>query len=578
MQTLRNFWWLARPFWVSEEKNTAYLMFGGAILANLAMVGVNILNNYWNLYFYNSLQQLDYEAFALGGLMFVGLQISIASLTIASFHFQQKLILHWRRWATENTLQQWLEHKRYLKLQLTDPEMDNPDQRIADDIKLFITISITLSLGVLTAVVSLFSFISILWQVSDILTFNIGGEEISIPGLLVWAALIYSLLGTGVVFWLGRKLPQLNFIQQKREANFRYSMMRLRENSEAIALYQGEGEEHTRFSSRLESLLTNFWQLVKQQKIVMGYSTFYMRTAVMIPMFILAPAFFAGTIPLGRLTQVSSAFEEVQQAFSYLVEAFPQLAEWKSVIDRLAGFKARLDTVKTESDLQVVQQESGLSVEQLELYLPDGKLLLSGLSFSLQPGERLMIQGPSGFGKSTMIRALTGLWTEASGKVAFNRNDFLTLAQKPYLPLGSLRAALHYPAAVDADPQRLETAVRQCGLTHLLERLDDESDWSQTLSVGEQQRCAFVRALLNRPGLLFMDESTAALDVVSEARLYELLIEQLPDTVMVSIAHRQALRRYHGKLLSLQSATEWQLQPVISADDVDTSAAIPEPA
>ena len=562
MQTLHNFWWLAKPFWTSEQKKPAVLMLSGAIAANLFLVGVNILNNYWNLFFYNSLQKLDYSDFLLGCLMFLGLQVAIASGTIVSFHFQQKLILLWRRWATENTLQQWLGEKRFLKLQLTAPEMDNPDQRIADDIKMFITMSITLSLGILTAVISLFSFISILWQASDLLSFTISGQEVVIPGLLVWAALIYSVLGTGGVFWLGRKLPKLHFLQQKREADFRYSMVRLRENAEAVALYQGEAEEHARFSQRLDTLLDNFWHLIKRQKIVLGYSTIYSRSAVMIPMFIMAPAFFAGAIPLGRLTQISAAFEEVQAAFSYLVDAFPEIAEWKSVIDRLTGFQQRLNDIDIETDLIHQQQNQGFSLDNLHIKLPEGKPLLSGLSLQLRPGERLMIQGESGFGKSTLIRTIAGLWTHASGKMAYNRDNILTLAQKTYLPLGTLRDALYYPTSPAENDLHLNTVVKQCGLDHLLEKLDTESDWSLTLSIGEQQRCAFARALLNKPSLLLLDESTSALDAKSEAQLYQLLIQKLPQTTMISIAHRPSLKQFHNQILVLQQSNRWQLNVI----------------
>lgn len=552
MQTLRNFWWLAKPFWLSEQKRPALLLLIGSIASNLSMVAISVLNNYWNLFFYNSLQELNFDAFLLGCLLFMGLQIAITASTMIGFHFQQKLIVIWRRWATENMLQYWLEKKRFLKLQISELEMDNPDQRIADDVRMFITMSITLSLGLLTAITSLLSFLSILWQASDLMSFTIDGEEIVIPGLLVWAALLYSLLGTGGVFWLGRKLPKLHFLQQKREADFRYSMVRLRENAEAIAMYQGEKEEHERFSKRLEATLSNFWKLTKRQKIVMGYSTFYMRSAVIMPMLILSPAFFAGTIPLGRLTQTSSAFEEVQAAFSYLVESFPELAEWSAVIDRLSNFEQRLNNLQVESKLSIKNKVSGFKADNLKLWLPEGRILVADLSISLTQGERLMIQGQSGCGKSTLFRAITGIWTHASGNIHYNTKQFLALSQRPYLPLGSLREALYYPASPDINDARLYEVILQCGLEHLLPQLDKVLDWSQTLSVGEQQRCAFIRALLNKPTLLLLDESTSALDERSEHKLYKLLLDEMPDSIIVSIAHRKSLSRFHSRTLTLK--------------------------
>lgn len=552
MQTLRDFWLLARPFWSSAERRPAFLLLFGTILMNLCLVGVNLLYNFWNLHFYNALQALDYDAFLIGGVQFLFLQLGLATFTVAAFHFQQKLTLRWRRWATENTLQLWLQRHRYLKLQLTVPETDNPDQRIADDINLLITLSLKLSLGLMTALLSLFSFLHILWQASSMVKIPFAGEELVIPGLLVWAALLYSILGTGGAFWLGRALPRLNFIQQRREADFRFAMMRLRENAEAVAQYRGESEEHARFSQRLGAALENFWSLVKQQKIVLGYSTFYMRSAMIIPMFIMAPQFFAGAFPLGRLTQLSAAFGEVHEAMAYLVKVFPELAEWKAVVDRLIGFQRRLGSVGNENGVRLEHQTEGFDVQDLALWLPNGRRLLEGFDLRLQPGERLLIRAPSGFGKSTMIRALTGVWSHASGSARYDLGNTLTLAQKPYLPLGTLRDMLWYPSAPhpEEDP-RLLKAMHQCGLGHLSEKLDAELDWSQTLSLGEQQRCAFVRALLLRPQVLFLDESSSALDEESERNCYMQLRHALPNTIVISVGHRASLEALHGKTLDL---------------------------
>lgn len=552
MQTLRDFWLLARPFWSSAERRPAFLLLFGTILMNLCLVGVNLLYNFWNLHFYNALQALDYDAFLIGGVQFLFLQMGLATFTVAAFHFQQKLTLRWRRWATENTLQLWLQRQRYLKLQLTAPETDNPDQRIADDINLFITMSLKLSLGLMTALLSLFSFLHILWQASSLVKIPVAGEELVIPGLLVWAALLYSILGTGGAFWLGRTLPRLNFIQQRREADFRFAMMRLRENAEAVAQYRGESEEHARFSQRLGAALENFWSLVKQQKIVLGYSTFYMRSAMIIPMFIMAPQFFAGAFPLGRLTQLSAAFGEVHEAMAYLVKVFPEVAEWKSVVDRLTGFQQRLGSVGSENGVRLEHQTEGFDVQDLSLWLPNGRRLLEGFDLHLQPGERLLIRAPSGFGKSTLIRALIGIWNHASGAARYDLGSTLTLAQKTYLPLGTLRDMLWYPSAPhpEEDP-RLLAAMHQCGIGHLSEQLDAEHDWSQTLSIGEQQRCAFVRALLLQPKVLFLDESSSALDEDSERHCYTQLHHTLPDAIVISVGHRASLDSLHTKTLDL---------------------------
>ncbi|WNW10311.1 ABC transporter ATP-binding protein/permease [Pseudomonas sp. DTU_2021_1001937_2_SI_NGA_ILE_001] len=567
MHTLRNFWRIAKPFWTSEEKYPALLLLVATVAMTLGLVGVNILNNFWNLHFYNALQEKDYHGFLIGGLQFILLQIGTATFTVAAFHFQQKLTLRWRRWATHNMLEQWLGQQRYQKLKLTENEVDNPDQRIAEDIDLFIVKSLKLSLGVLTSVVSLFSFLHILWQASSLVSVPFAGDSFVIPGLLVWIALLYALAGTGLAFWLGRALPRLNFVQQRREADFRFALMRLRENADSVALYQGEAVENQRFHQRLEAALENFWALVKKQKLIMGYSTFYLRSATVIPMFIMAPQFFAGAFPLGRLTQISAAFGEVHAAIAYLVEVFPELAAWKSVVDRLIGFQERLDNVEVKSGVEARQQRDGLAIHDLDIWLPGGRRLLEGFNLSLAPGDSLLISAPSGSGKSTLIRAITGLWPHAQGTASYDREQALTLSQKPYLPLGSLREALWYPKPPQADADgAVRQAMQQVGLQHLTEQLDQQHDWAQTLSVGEQQRCAFVRALLTRPAVLFLDESSSALDAANEARCYQLLKQHLPDSILISVGHNASLERFHWQVLELHDPANWsqrQVAPVV---------------
>lgn len=558
MHTLRNFWRLAGPFWASEQKYPALLLLFATVLMTLCLVGVNILTNFWNLHFYNALQDKDYPGFLMGGLQFILLQIGTAAFTVGAFHFQQKLTLRWRRWATRSMLGQWLGSQRYQRLKLTETDVDNPDQRIAEDIDLFIVKSLKLSLGLLTSVVSLFSFLHILWQASSLVSVPLAGESVVIPGLLVWIALVYALLGTGLAFWLGRALPRLNFMQQRREADFRFALMRLRENADSVAQYRGETVENARFYQRLEAALENFWALVKKQKLIMGYSTFYLRSATVIPMFIMAPQFFAGAFPLGRLTQISAAFGEVHAAIAYLVSVFPELSEWKSVIDRLIGFQERLDKVETQSKVEHEQQSAGLQIKDLDVWLPNGRRLLNGFNLSLEPGDSLLISAPSGYGKSTLIRAVTGLWPHACGSTSYDRGRALTLSQKPYLPLGSLREALWYPNPPEHEEDAaLHLAMQQVGLQHLSEQLDEDRDWTQTLSVGELQRCAFVRALMARPAVLFLDESTSALDSANEARCYQLLKQSLPETILISVGHNAALERFHWQILELQSEARW---------------------
>jgi putative ATP-binding cassette transporter len=558
MHTLRTFWRLARPFWTSEEKYPALLLLLGTVLMTLCLVGINILNNFWNLHFYNALQALDYQGFLVGSLQFILLQVGMAGFTVGAFHFQQKLTIRWRRWATRNMLDQWLGSQRYQKLKLSETEVDNPDQRIAEDIDLFIVKSLKLSLGLLTSVVSLFSFLNILWQASNLVSVPFDDQSVVIPGLLVWIALVYALLGTGLAFWLGRALPGLNFMQQRREADFRFSLIRLRENADSVAQYRGEAVENERFNQRLEAALENFWALVKKQKLIMGYSTFYLRSATVIPMFIMAPQFFAGAFPLGRLTQISAAFGEVHAAIAYLVSVFPELSEWKSVIDRLNGFQDRLDHLEIKSEVRLEQQASGLEIKDLDVWLPSGRQLFKGFNLSLKPGDSLMISAPSGYGKSTLLRTISGLWPHARGTSSYDRERALTLSQKPYLPLGCLREALWYPNPPRPEEDAaLHRVMDQVGLQHLRDQLDQERDWAQTLSVGEQQRCAFVRALLARPTVLFLDESSSALDAANELRCYQLLKQTLPETILISVGHNASLEHIHWQVLEFKDEAQW---------------------
>lgn len=545
-------WALTKPYWKSEERWVALGLLAVIVTLNLTEVYITVLLNKWNNDFYNSLQKVDKKAFFEALFRFSYLAFFFIAVAVYRIYLNQMLRIKWRRWMITDYLSNWLNQQNYYRMQLLGNPADNPDQRIAEDVEQFINLTLGLSLGLLSSLVSLFSFLTILWGLSGALEFTLAGMDIHIPGYMFWAALLYAAVGTWLTMRIGRPLIRLNFDQQRYEADFRFSLVRLRENTESIAFYQGEAREQVHFGRRLDFVVDNFWQIMKRQKMLTWFTSGYNQLATIFPFVVSAPRFFAGTIQLGGLMQTVSAFNRVQDALSYLIDSYSSIAAWKAVIDRLTGFHQSLDTARklqqpAENFTCETTPQKSLVAAGLTIRLPSGNLLLEKIDLTLKPGDSLLITGESGSGKSTLLRTLAGLWPFAEGRLLLpEQASMLFVPQKPYLPLGSLREALCYPHSPESISEgALREALRLCHLEHLNTQLDQEGLWSHILSLGEQQRVAFARILLTKPDFLFLDEATSALDEATEAQLYALLKERLPQAALISIGHRHTLRAWH---------------------------------
>jgi putative ATP-binding cassette transporter len=554
---LRDLWALTRPYWHSEERWMARGLLAAVVGLNLGLVYINVQINYWQNDFYNSLQDRDIDAFYELLLRFSLLAAAYIATAVYQLYLNQMLQIRWRRWLTDGYLEAWTSERNYYRMQLTDPGTDNPDQRIAEDLALFVDKTLNLTLGLLSAVVTLASFVTILWTLSGALRFTLGGTEVSIPGYMVLAALVYAAVGTWLAHLIGYPLAGLNFDQQKFEANFRFSLVRFRENAEGIAIYGGEGDELRGLRRRFRDIVDNWWAIMRRQKKLMWFQSGYGQVAIIFPYVVAAPRYFSGAISLGGLMQTASAFGQVQDALSWFVSAYVQLAQWKATVDRLTSFRAATARARADSRSHGIALEraaDALAARNVELCLPDGRRLLEPFDATVHAGETVLVTGPSGSGKSTLFRAIAGIWPFGSGSVAKPAARVLFLPQKPYLTIGTLREQLSYPAAPDAfDDDAYRAALEDCGLARFAGRLDEQQHWAQVLSPGEQQRIAFARTLLHRPQWLFLDEATSSLDEESEARLYRLLKEKLPGTTVVSIGHRPTLARFHDR--------RWRIEP-----------------
>jgi len=554
---LRQAWDLAWPYWNSEEKWTARGLLVAVIALNLITVALNVRLNSWNNDFYDALQQYNWSEFWRQFAIFGIIAFSLIVVAVYSLYLRQILHIKWRRWLTDRFLRDWLGNQSYYRMQLNQATTDNPDQRISDDLDRFATITLALSLGLLSSCVTLASFITILWTLSGALRIPLGaGMAITIPGYMVFAALIYAVGGTLLTRWIGHPLIQLNFDQQRYEADFRFSMVRLRENAENVAFYGGEGREFDTFQGRFARIVANWWGIIKRRKKLTWFTTGYSQLAIIFPFVVAAPRYFDKTIQLGGLMQISSAFNQVQDALSFIISSYTEIAEYQSVVQRLSGFRARMDDIVAERQspqpIEIEHEGTGVEVDMLDLNLPNGELLRSDISLAASTGEALLITGASGLGKSTLLRAISGLWPFGRGRIRVGDGRSLFLPQRPYLPLGTLADALAYPRSAAEQPRgRLADALRAVGLPELVDRLGEEANWAQRLSIGEQQRLAFARVLLARPQIVFLDEATSALDEAAEISLYRLLREAPWQPTIVSVGHHGNLRRFHDVVVDL---------------------------
>ena len=553
--TLAIVWRIAVPYFRSEDKWAGRGLLATVIAIELALVGIDVLINQWQNRFFNALQERNWDSFVREIGIFTILAFCAIGLAVYQLYLNQWLQIRWRRWMTTKYLGEWLHDANHYRMQLQGDAADNPDQRITDDVKLFVERTLDIGVGLLSSVVTLASFVVILWGLSAAAPLHIFGNEFAIPGYLVWGALIYAIFGTALTQWIGSPLVNLDFQQQRFEADFRFNLVRVRENAEQIALLQGESAERQRLSERFGRVVDNWYGIMSRTKRLTAFTTSYTQAAIIFPYILVSPAYFANKIQLGGLQQTASAFDSVRRALSFFVSIYRTMAEWRAVVARLDGFEMAIASaakLATHPDSIAVVSSTGsdaIDLRQLLVRLPNGAPLVSAESFSLHNNERVLVTGPSGAGKSTLFRAIAGVWPFGTGSIAIPaKATLMMLPQRPYFPVGSLQAAIVYPAEPGAfGSDRVRDILISVGLPQLASKLDEEAHWNRTLSLGEQQRLGIARALLHAPRYLFLDEATASLDETSEAALYRLLAEKLPATTIVSIGHRSTLEAFHQR-------------------------------
>jgi putative ATP-binding cassette transporter len=557
--TLATVWRIAAPYFRSEDKWAGRALLAAVIAIELAIVGINVLINQWNLRFYNALQERNWDTFVSEIIYFSILAAIFIVLAVYQLYLNQWLQIRWRRWMTAQYLGEWLHQANHYRMQLQGDAADNPDQRMTDDVKLFVDRTLNIGVGLLSSIVTIASFVAILWGLSNAAPLHLFGQEYAIPGYLVWGALIYSVLGTILTHLIGWPLVGIDFRQQQYEADFRFNLVRVRENSEQIALLHGEQAERERLLVRFGRVVENWLAIMNRTKKITAFTASYNQASVIFPYVLVAPAYFAEKIQLGGMMQTASAFSNVQGALSFFITIYRQLAEWQAVVNRLDGFEAGIaaatDLAKRSDRIHVTatQGDGAISLKDLVLRLPNGTPLVNADRFSFRKGERTLMTGPSGSGKSTLFRAIAGIWPFGAGSVAVPAGaTLMMLPQRPYFPVGSLRGAVEYPAKEGAfTDSQIAGALQAVGLPKLASQPDEHGHWNRTLSLGEQQRLGIARALLHTPQYLFLDEATASLDEPSEKALYRLLEEKLPETTIISIGHRSTLDAFHQRNVAL---------------------------
>ncbi len=549
---LKDAWHLARPYWISDQKYISIALITLVIIFNLLSVYVSVLLNKWNNGFYDAIQRYDKNAFIALIYKFLMIAFFYILFQILAYYFRKFLEIRWRRWLTNFYLDEWFNKKSYYKMRFLNQISDNPDQRISEDINSFITSTLNLTLGLLTSVVSLVSFVIILWNISGVIEFNFLHHHYKIKGFMVYAALFYSIIGTYLTFKIGKKLINLNFQQQLYEADFRYGLMRVREYGENIAFYNGEAQEQLGLTKRFNNVVNNFVALIYRQMKLNIFESWYGQLASIFPIIVAAPRYFAKAIQLGDLTQILSAFAHVQNSLSYFIDSYSSLSSWRAVMDRLYGFQNQMHEAQDLEGVAISSGDKYLELSNFAIKLLTGEILQNNIDISLVSGDKLLISGCSGIGKTTLLRAIAGLWPFSEGNISQIPNlKSIFIAQRPYLPYGSLKAAICYPMFDNLPTDdELILLLKEFTLNNLISELDVIADWGNKLSLGEQQKIAFCRILINKPDIIYLDEATSAVDEEAEGLLYKTIIDKLPSSALISVGHRSTIKKWHNKQLN----------------------------
>ncbi len=557
--SIRAFFRIAVPYWRSRDSILSWVLLGLIIALTSGAVYLATLFNSWYKSFWDTIQNYDVPGFKHFLLVFCGLAAIHVVVSVYNSYLRSCLAIRWRRWLTAKVMGEWLSDNAYYRMQLADRNTENPDQRISEDLNAFVSYSISLLLGTASDLAMLGTFGVVLWDLSNSVTLTLWNDDtLTLPdGYLLYLAIVYAVAGTLLTFFFGKPLVRLNFRQQRYEADFRFSLIRVRENSESVSLYKGEKQEGRVLSARFKDVVTNYIRLIRCEKRLGFFTLSYAQLAVIFPILVAAPMYFAKIITMGSIMQINSAFSRVQDSLSTIISNFSSWAAFKADIDRLALYFDSMDVADHVQCLEPVAEGECFKTEDLEVATPAGEILCSHLNLALENGESLLIRGRSGCGKSTLIKAIAGIWPYAKGRIVYPKDaGSLFLSQRPYLPQGTLREAAAYPMPPERDGLT-EKFMEQLGLGAGISSLDKEDNWSQSLSLGEQQRIAVIRALLMKPKLLFLDEASSAMDEKSESIAYTLLKDQLSSSIIVSVGHRSSLAAFHKKTLECAQGEPW---------------------
>ncbi len=555
-------WELLFAYWRSEHRLFAYLMFGVVIAMTVALVGMDVVFNYWYNYFYNALQEYDKHGAVSLLIVFMFLATVFIVISVYRYYVSQYFGLRWRQWMTNQFISRWLEKHSYYYLENFDVHTDNPDQRIQEDVNAIVSLTLELIVGFVGAITTFFAFIYILWTLSGILKIPLGHWILVVPGYLVWVAILYSILGTWITFKMGLPLVSLNFEQQRREATFRFAAIDLRTHAEDVALYRGEASQSKILHKHFGRVLENWYLIIIRQKLLLWFTSGYSQMSVFLPLLVVLPNYFNKVFLLGGLMQSLRAFSSIQDALSFLINSYTTIAQWRAVNKRLLTFLNHMAEVEAKAGVEnkLTYKElptNTIAVHQLSLSTPKGEPLLKNINEQFTAGRRYLIKGPSGIGKSTFIRAIAGIWPFGVGEIALPaKHSVLYLPQKPYVPIGTLRNALLFP---DEQLHLADDTIRQvleaCHLKNLTDRLQESARWSELLSPGELKRINFARILLHKPEWIFLDESTSSLDLANEAYLYQLLKTTLPNSAIISIGHQPSVEAFHDTIIDMSKYT-----------------------
>lgn len=558
------FWRLFKPFWTSKEKNSALSMLILNIGCILIGVWSSVKINEFNRDFYDALGKFDQSGIiSTLGHFTVLLAIAILVYGYASY-FNLRITIQWQRWLTQNYQKQWLSNHTYYHMQISEFGIDNPDQRVSEDLEQFASHTLSIFLNFLQSILTLASFGYVLWSLSGDMHMTLGSHNIRIPGYLCWAAFLYAVAGTYIISKMGKTLSGLDYRQQQFNADFRYGLIRLRENSEQIAILGGEEAEKSKLDLLFQRIYTNFLSISVLQKNLAFFTNGYNILANIVGIIFCLPVYLAKKIQLGGLMQTASAFSSVISAFSIFINSFYQLTQWRAVIHRLTEMNQNIRMLQTtkEKSAIIIEKTPHFAIEIQNLYLasPTGEKLIGNINLNFERGQSFLLCGPSGLGKSTLMRSIAGAWCYGSGYIRVHQDaQILLLPQKPYLPIGTLEEALVYPCTKSIyTTEQLQTILKHCLLDKFCDQLSTSANWTQRMSLGEQQLLALGRVLLHKPDIVCLDESTSALDETKEAHIYACLRQELPHATIISVGHRSSLLAFHDNHIYLDKHSTYE--------------------